>query len=173
MSEDDENQTSEDVQVNAETIENDNLVEELKQNLASCEDKLKRSLADFINLERKMKTDIENAVNYKLDNFLLKFLTIYDDLVRAREILKRENINVHGLDSILKNTDSLLSEYGITPINALGEIFDPNLHEAISVIEDSSLDDNTITKEIRKGYISHNKTLRPTLVEISKKSQSK
>jgi molecular chaperone GrpE len=45
------------------------------------------------------------------------------------------------------------------------------LHEAISVIEDESLDENTITKEIRKGYISHKRTLRPTLVEISKKPQ--
>jgi len=63
-----------------------------------------------------------------------------------------------------------LSEYNIKPINALGEIFDPNLHEAISVIEDSTLDDGTITKEIRKGYISQNRLIRPTIVEISKKS---
>lgn len=175
MSENNDDQTSEDMQIsNTEnSVESEDLVKDLKQSLASCEDKLKRSLADFINLERKTKSDIENGVNYKLDNFLLKFLTIYDDLVRAKEILKRENIDVHGLDSILKNIDSLLSEYGVTPINALGEIFDPNLHEAISIIEDSSLDDNIITKEIRKGYISHNRTLRPTLVEISKKPQSK
>lgn len=175
MSENDENHTSEDIQINniAASKENEKLVEDLKQSLASCEDKLKRSLADFINLERKMKNDIENGVINKLDNFLLKFLTIYDDLVRAKEILKKENIDVHGLDSILKNIDSLLLEYGVTQIDALGEVFDPNLHEAISVVEDSSLDDNTITKEIRKGYISHNRTLRPTLVEISKKPQSK
>jgi molecular chaperone GrpE len=172
---DDENQTSEGVEtsIDANPVENEKLVEELKQSLASCEDKLKRSLADFINLERKTKNDIENGVNYRIDNFLLKFLTVYDDLIRAKEILKKENTDVRGLDSILKNIDSLLSEYGVTPINALGEIFDPNLHEAISVVSDSSLDDNTITKEIRKGYISHNRTLRPTLVEISKKLESK
>jgi molecular chaperone GrpE len=71
--------------------------------------------------------------------------------VRAKEILKKENANAQGFDSILKNIEALLSEYGITPIKALGEIFDPNLHEAISIIEDESLDENTITKEIRKG----------------------
>ena len=81
-----------------------------------------------------------------------------------------ENVNVAGLESVLKNVDSLLSEYGVTPINALGEIFDPNLHEAVSIVEDSTLDDGTITKEIRKGYISHNRVIRPTIVEISKKS---
>jgi molecular chaperone GrpE len=148
-------------------------IEELQQNLTLTEDKLKRSLADFVNLERKTKTDIENGVNEKLDKFFLEFLTVYDDLVRAKEILKKENPNAQGLDSVLKNIDLLLSEYGVAPINALGEIFDPNIHEAISIIEDDNLDENTITKEIRKGYISHKRTLRPTLVEISKKSQSK
>ncbi len=162
----------EDLEINDNTNDKNSL-EELQQSLASCEDKLKRSLADFINLERKTRSDIENGVNERLDRFILKFLTMYDDLVRARTILQKENTNAQGLDAILKNIDSLLSEYGVTPISALGEIFDPNLHEAISIVEDSSLDDNTITKEIRKGYISHNRTLRPTLVEISKKPQSK
>ncbi len=165
--------TAEGLEVSNADSSDEKLVEELEQNLASCEDKLKRSLADFVNLERKTKNDIENGVNERLDRFILKFLTTYDDLTRAKEILKKENPNAQGLDSILKNIDSLLSEYGVTPINALGEIFDPNLHEALSIVEDANLDDNTITKEIRKGYISHNRTLRPTLVEISKKSQSK
>jgi molecular chaperone GrpE len=148
-----------------------NEIEQLKQSLTNCEDKLKRSLADYINLERKTKSDIQNGIAEKLDKFMIQFLTIYDDLVRAKEVLKKENPEAQGLDGILKNIDSLLESYGVTPINALGEIFDPNLHEAIAVINDNSLDDNTITKELRKGYISHNRTLRPTLVEISKKSQ--
>jgi len=144
-------------------------LEETQRLLAVSEDKLKRSLADFLNLEKKIKGDIENGINDKLDKFILKFLTIYDDLIRAKDILIKENVNAQGLDSILKNIDSLLIEYNVSPINALGEIFDPNLHEAISVIVDESLDENTITKEIRKGYISHKRTIRPTLVEISKK----
>ena len=145
--------------------------EQLRQRLVSCEDKLKRSLADYLNLERKTKSDIQNGINEKMDRFLLQFLTIYDDLIRAKEILKKENPDAQGLDAILKNIDSLLADYGVMPINAIGEIFDPNLHEAIAIIPDDSLDDNTITKELRKGYISHNMTLRPTLVEISKKSK--
>lgn len=144
-------------------------LEELQNLLALSDDKLKRSLADFMNLEKKTKSDIENGINDKLDKFMLKFLTIYDDLARAKDILIKENVNAQGLESILKNIDGLLAEYHVYPINALGEIFDPNLHEAISVVMDESLDENTITKEIRKGYISHKRTLRPTLVEISKK----
>ena len=144
-----------------------------KQNLALCEEKLKRSLADYRNLERKTKSDIENGVNAKIDRLMLNFLSVYDDFVRAKKVLANENVKVTGLESILKNMNALLSEYGVTPINALGEIFDPNLHEAISVVEDPALDDGTITKEIRKGYISQNRVVRPSIVEISKKSQLK
>lgn len=143
-----------------------------KQNYSSCKEKLKRSLADFQNLQKKTYLDIENGVNAKIDSFMKNFLFLYDDFVRAKTALSNENIDVAGFESILKNMNSFLSEYGVTPINALGEIFDPNFHEAISVIEDSTLDEGTITKEIRKGYISHDRVIRPTVVEISKKSNS-
>jgi len=143
-----------------------------KQNYSSCKEKLKRSLADFQNLQKKTNLDIENGVNAKIDSFMKNFLFLYDDFVRAKTALSNENIDVAGFESILKNMNSFLSEYGVTPINALGEIFDPNFHEAISVVEDSTLDEGTITKEIRKGYISHNRVIRPTVVEISKKSNS-
>ena len=140
-----------------------------KQNLLEYEDKLKHSLADFQNLQRKTQTDIENGINLKIDKLLLNFLTIYDDLITAKKVLADTNVDVSGLESIVKNMNALLSEYNITPINALGEIFNPNLHEAVSVVENSSLDEGTITKEIRKGYISGKRVIRPTIVEISKK----
>ena len=103
---------------------------------------------------------------------MIEFLQIYDDFIRAKEVFSKKNINTEGLDSILKNMNSLFSKNGVSPIDALGEIFDPKFHEAISVIEDPTLDENTITKEIRKGYISQNRVIRPTLVEISKKQKS-
>ena len=140
-----------------------------KQKVSDYEEKLKHVLADFQNLNRKTQSDIENGVNAKIDEFILDFLKIHDDFVRAKESLSEIKTNTDGLNSILKNMDSLLKKYNVIPIDALGEIFNPNLHEAISVITDSSLDDNTITKEIRKGYISHERAIRPTLVEISKK----
>ena len=145
------------------------LLELEKQKVLEHEEKLKHVLADFQNLNRKTLSDIENGVNAKIDEFLLDFLKIYDDFTRAREVFSESKINTDGLDSILKNMDSLLKKYHVIPINALGEIFDPNFHEAISIITNPDLDDNTITKEIRKGYISHERVIRSTLVEISKK----
>ena len=174
IQEESENKTVQEVGMDNES--NESLISELEQKLAKeeqklgvCQEKLKHALADFQNLERKTKLDIENGVNLKIDKFMLGFLSIYDDFILAKKILNDEKIDVSGLESIVKNMNSLLSEYGITQINALGEIFNPNFHEAISVVEDSSLDEDTVTKEIRKGYISQNRVIRPTIVEISKK----
>jgi molecular chaperone GrpE len=140
-----------------------------KQKTSEYEEKLKLVLADFQNLDRKTQTDIQNGVNTKINEFVLDFLKIYDDFILAKEVFSESKINSEGLDSILKNMNSLLKKYHVISIDALGEIFDPNFHEAISIINDPNLDDNTITKEIRRGYISHERVIRPTLVEISKK----
>ena len=145
------------------------LLSKEKQKVATLDEKLKHTLADFQNLERKTKSDIENGVNTEIDKFMLDFLQIYDDFIRAKNVFAKSTANVEGLDSILKNMDSLLSKYNVMPIDSIGEIFNPNFHEAISIIEDQSLDDNTITKEIRKGYISHQRVIRPALVENIKK----
>jgi molecular chaperone GrpE len=170
-----ENETESDLSsTESESLENENediskLLDLEKQKSSEYEKKLKLALADFQNLNRKNQTDIQNGINTKINEFALDFLKIYDDFVRAKEVFSESKINSEGLDSILKNMDSLLKKYNIIPIDALGEIFDPNFHEAISIITDPDLDDNTITKEIRKGYISHERVIRPTLVEISKK----
>ena len=171
---------SEDSEINSKEYKSSQTNEELvklldieKQNVIEIDEKLKHVLADFQNLNKKTQSDIQNGVNTKVDEFVLDFLKIYDDFIRAKEVFSENKINTDGLDSILKNMDSLLKKYQVSPIDALGEIFDPNSHEAISIITDSNLDDNTITKEIRKGYISQNRIIRPTLVEISKKDDKK
>ncbi len=144
-------------------------LENVKEKNAEYEEKLKHVLADFQNLSKKTRSDIENGVNAKVDEFILDFLEIYDDFVRAKQVFAKSDVDTEGLDGILKNMDSLLVKYQVKPIDALGEIFDPNYHEAISVINDGDLDDGTITREIRKGYISQSRVIRATLVEISKK----
>ncbi len=164
---DDSTEESKSTEIDIEELSK--LLELEKLKVLEHEEKLKHVLADFQNLNRKTKSDIEIGVNAKVDEFVLDFLKIYDDFIRAKEVFSESKISTDGLDSILKNMDSLLKKYHVIPIDAIGEIFDPNFHEAISVITDPDLDDNTITKEIRKGYISHERVIRSTLVEISKK----
>jgi len=147
--------------------------EKEKETVALNEKKLQYLLADFENLKKRTESDVQTRVNSMLAEIMLKFLLICDDFVRAKDALGKQHVNTDGLDGILKNMNSFLSEYGVIPIEAIGEIFDPKLHEAIAIKKDSSLDNDTITKEIRKGYILQNKVIRPSLVEISKTSNEK
>jgi molecular chaperone GrpE len=165
--ESDDTSDSENLQLTVEELKNQLSIE--KQKVSDCEDKIKHVLADYQNLSRKTQSDIEKGVNSKIDEFILEFLKIYDDFIRAKEVFFQNKVDTRGLDSILKNMDSFLAKYHVTAIDALGEIFNPNFHEAISIVIDPDLDENTITKEIRKGYISHERVIRPTLVEITKK----
>lgn len=133
-----------------------------------CQEKLKHLLADFANLSKKTQSDIESGVNARVDGFVLDFLGIYDDFGRARQAFAEGNVDTGGLDAILKNMDSLLAKYDIAEIDAAGT-FDPRYHEPISSVVDPGSEEGTITKEIRKGYISQTRVIRPALVEISKK----
>jgi molecular chaperone GrpE len=167
---DNENQSKESTESMAKYVEElKSKLEQEQKKLASNEIKIQYLLADFENLKKRTELDIQNRVNSITDDIILKFLSIYDDFMRARDALSKQKTNTGGLDGILKNMNSFFSELGVKSIDALGEIFDPRLHEAISVKESPNLDDNTITAELRKGYILKDRVIRPSLVEISKK----
>lgn len=133
------------------------------------EEKYKRALADYVNLERRTTADIQNGINRALDGMVREFLDIYDDFARARDSYRAEGAGTAGLDSILKNADAMLRKHGVTPIESLGRIFDPRLHEAMSTKSNPALEEQTITQELRKGYIAQDRVIRPALVEISTK----
>jgi len=149
------------------------LLEKEKQNSAIAVEKWKHVLADYQNLEKRTEKEIIDRVNTKTDKLILDFLNVYENFLRAKEAYLKDGISVEGLVVIIKNMESLLLEYEIGQIDTVGKIFDPNLHEAVSTINDQSLDDNTITKEITKGYISRNRVIRASKVIVSKKNQIK
>ena len=142
-----------------------------KDELSVCEDKLQRALADYQNLERRSQNEILQKVRLKTNQLMLDFIGIYEDFLRAKSALTSDDVNTEGLDAVIKNMNSLLSENDIQVIDAIGEIFDPKLHEAVSIVEDDSLDDGTITQEVTKGYISRHEVIRPSKVIVSKKQK--
>ncbi len=145
------------------------IIEEYKQKLVTCEDNLQRALADYQNLEKRSQTDIHQRVLQKTNQLMLNFIGIYEDFIRAKIALKNNGVDTEGLDGIIKNMEILLTENNIKPIDAIGEIFDTKLHEAVSIIIDDSLDEDTITQEVAKGYISFLEVIRPAKVIVSKK----
>ena len=144
-------------------------IDELKERVDQTTEKWKRALADYDNLEKRTQQEIIDKVSSETGKLILEFLTVYENFIRAKEVYEKEGVNITGLESIIKNMNSLFSEYGVKPIDVLGKIFDPNLHEAISIVEDPKLDEDIIIEEIAKGYIIRGKVLKYSKVCVSKK----
>ena len=156
-----------DTSENTEKISSE--IKKLQDENSELKDKWQRALADYQNLERRTQTEISQRVSEKTNNLLLNFLNIYEDFLRAENSLSKEKIDTSGIIAVIKNMENILAENNIKPIDAVGEIFDPQLHEAVSMVEDSTLDDGTITQEVSKGYISGKAILKPSKVIVSKK----
>ena len=134
--------------------------------------KLRYMMADFDNYRKQMEKQLSSKVEASKAEILLKFLNIRDDYLRALEMVKQDNsdpVIIEGLHGILKNFDNLLRSEGVIEIESVGTPFDPNIHDAISFQYSDGVPENTVTSEIRKGYMLNNKVLRPSLVETSKK----
>ena len=153
-------------EINTEIIKDD------EDKLSICEDKLQRALADYQNLDRRNKIEISQKILHKTNQLMLSFIGIYEDFIRAKTALINDNSNTEGLDGVIKNMENILYENNIKPIDAIGEIFDPRLHEAVSTVEDNSLDEGTITQEVAKGYISFQEVIKPSKVIVSKKNET-
>jgi molecular chaperone GrpE len=159
----------------------DNKVElfQLREDLRKARDtaddslnKLRYMVADFDNYRKQTEKQVSSKIDASRAEILLKFLNIRDDYLRALNMIKRDNpdaVIIEGLQGILKNFDNLLSSEGVIEIESVGTPFDPNIHDALNFSYSDRLPENTVTNEIRKGYMYNNKVLRPSLVEISKK----
>ena len=143
-----------------------------KESSESSLSKMRYLMADFDNYRKQMEKQLASKAESIKAELLLKFLNIRDDYIRALSMAKQsksdKEVVIEGLEGILKNIDSLLTSEGVREIEAIGTPFDPNVHDAIAYSERNDLAENTVTAEIRKGYMLNGRVLRPSLVEISK-----
>ena len=135
--------------------------------------KMKYLMADFDNYRKQMEKQLASKAESIKAELLLKFLNIRDDYLRALSVARQSKseqgvVVIEGLEGILKNIDSLFASEGVREIEAIGTPFDPNVHDAIAYSARDDLAENTVTAEIRKGYMLNGRVLRPSLVEISK-----
>jgi molecular chaperone GrpE len=144
-----------------------------KESSESSLNKMKYLVADFDNYRKQMEKQVASKAESIKAELLLKFLNIRDDYLRALSVARQSKseqiVVIEGLEGILKNIDSLLASEGVREIEAIGTPFDPNVHDAIAYSARDDLAENTVTSEIRKGYMLNGRVLRPSLVEISKK----
>ena len=154
----------------------------LEEKLKISEDKLLRSLAEIENQRRRFEKEIKDAFEFGSFNFAKESLAILDNLQRAKEaIINDEKLkNNQDLDKFLENIDiiekdliSIFEKNRIKKIDTKNKKFDPNIHQAMSEIEDEKAEAGTVLQEIQAGYMLGERLLRPALVSVSKKKTSK
>ena len=152
------------------------------QKLKETEEKLLRSLAEIENQRRRFEKEIKDAFEFGSFNFAKESLAILDNLSRAKEAIKSdEKLKVNkDLDKFLENITiiekdliSIFEKNNIKKIDTKDAKFDPNLHQAMTEIEDNTCESGTIVQEIQAGYMLGDRLLRPALVGVSKKNNLK
>ena len=166
----DEGEKVEALRAELESVKNE--LRKAKESSESSLNKVRYLMADFDNYRKQMEKQLASKAESIKAELLLKFLNIRDDYLRALSVARQSKseqvVVIEGLEGILKNIDSLLASEGVREIEAVGTPFDPNVHDAIAYSARDDLAENTVTAEIRKGYILNGRVLRPSLVEISK-----
>ena len=166
----DEGEEVEALRAELESVKNE--LRKAKESSESSLNKVRYLMADFDNYRKQMEKQLASKAESIKAELLLKFLNIRDDYLRALSVARQskseQRVVIEGLEGILKNIDSLLASEGVREIEAVGTPFDPNVHDAIAYSARDDLAENTVTAEIRKGYMLNGRVLRPSLVEISK-----
>ena len=138
-------------------------------------DRLQRKTAEFANYQKRIQKEMDDARRFAAKPLALELLSVIDSFERALGTQNADAENSGGTESIIQGLrlihDQLLTtlaNHGIVPIIALNEIFDPNLHDAIMEEENPDLPDKTVIDELVKGYMLHDRLLRPARVRVSR-----
>jgi len=151
--------------------ENADLVTALKAQVEQEKNNTLRALADLQNFRRRSDEERTRIIREGNERLIKQLLPILDDFERgltaSRETKSYEQL-IGGVESVLRKTSDILAQQGVEPIPSVGQKFDPDLHEAVTVIEDSDQPDETIVQELQKGYTLYGRVIRPSLVTVAK-----
>ena len=144
-------------------------VENLRAERANYLDRLARVQAEFDNFRKRSARDQQDFRDYALAEALKSLLPILDSLDRA---LKTSGLSMEdfrsGIELIDKQFHDALARLGVEPVPARGEVFDPNLHQAVQMVDSDEVEDNHVMDELQRGYRIKNRLLRPAMVRVAK-----
>lgn len=146
-------------------------LEQVRQEAADNRAGWQRTAADFANFRRRTEQDREQMLGLANEALLSKLLVIADDFDRAIEHMPPELRDVgwvEGIAAIDRKLRLLLDSEGLTPIEAIGQPFDPREHEAVTQNVTSDVPEGTVTAELQRGYRIRDRVLRPAMVAVAK-----
>ena len=140
-------------------------IEEKDKQLQESADRLKRLQADFDNFRRRTRQEKEEISAVVVQNLIKDLLPLVDNFERALAAAEDTPFK-DGIQMIAKQLLESLEKNGLEKINAVGEKFDPNYHEAIMRVADDTKEEDVITEELQKGYSVRGRVIRPTMVKV-------
>lgn len=133
-------------------------------------DRLLRKTAEFDNYRKRVERERRESAQYAAADLLEQVLPIVDDFERALEAEAGPDSAAYrqGVELIYKQLQDLLARRGVTPIDAVGQAFDPNLHQAITYESSPGHAEGEVIEEVRRGYKYGDRLLRPAMVKVAK-----
>ncbi|MGY3943081.1 nucleotide exchange factor GrpE [Aeromonas tecta] len=147
-------------------------LEAAQQAAADERERAVRAVAEMENLRRRAAQDVEKAHKFALEKFAAELLPVLDNLERAIELADKENETlkpmIEGVELTLKAMQGGVAKFGLVALDPQNQPFDPNAHQAMSMVENAELAPNTVIAVMQKGYELNGRVIRPAMVMVSK-----
>ena len=152
----------------------EDLVEKESSHARNMEERFLRVNAEFENYKKRIVRENSERFKYFNLDLIKELLPSLDNLERAITHAKSENKDfdsmIEGLEMVNKMTHEVFEKFGVSRVNTVGEVFDPNIHQAVGVVQSDSVPENHIVEECLGGYFLHDRIIRPAMVRVSGKS---
>ena len=160
-------------EVEAESTEED-LLEKERARAKNMEDRYLRVNAEFENYKKRMIRESSDRFKFFNLDLIKELLPSLDNIERAISHAKSDHTDVEsmivGLEMVNKMTHEVFEKFGVSRVDTIGEVFDPNFHQAVGVVESDSVPENEIVEECLGGYLLHGRIIRPAIVRVSGKN---
>lgn len=156
----------------AYVVELEQKLEQAVNSATEEKDRALRTVAEMENLRRRTAQDVEKAHKFALEKFATELLPVLDNLERTLQVADKQNDAVkpllEGVELTLKSMANSVAKFGVVAIDPQGQSFDPNLHQAMSMVENADVAPNTVIAVMQKGYELNGRVIRPAMVMVSK-----
>ncbi|WP_257284535.1 nucleotide exchange factor GrpE [Endozoicomonas sp. SESOKO1] len=147
-------------------------IEELEEQLAQAKDQALRAHAEAMNTKRRAEQDVEKAHKFALEKFVNELIPVVDSLEKGIESAEQgegqHETMLEGMRLTHKQLLDALAKFSVEQVNPEGQPFDPNFHQAISMVPNPDMEPNTVMNVFQKGYTLHGRVIRPAMVVVSK-----
>lgn len=162
-----ENIEKENIEAEVSASSEANEINAIKKELEETTDRLKRIMAEFENFKKRSSKEREGLYNSLVADIVAAFLPVQDNLQKAISIETKDENLKQGIELVVKQISDIFNKFGVEEIETVGKPFDPELHDAVSMVQDENLGEKIVKEEFRKGYKIGTKVIRHAMVVVA------